>query len=148
VIYGADVFLLNKHGEYPIDVAKDLNIVRLLSGEMYGRLHSELYIHSLFISKISQLWTVIQRWIKYAYMTFIDMYSKLVYTNHKQISGQRNSVGCELINDNTSALKSKENKTNICDSIIKNKNRSNSNKNSIDNLTRPSEGKENKDKFD
>jgi hypothetical protein len=81
-------------------------------------------------------------------MTFIDMYSKLVYKNHKQIIGGRNSVGCELINDNTSALKSKENKTNICDSIIKNKNRSDSNKNSIDNLTRPSEGKENKDKFD
>jgi hypothetical protein len=55
-------------------------------------------------------------------MTFIDMYSKLVYKNHKQIIGGRNSVGCELINDNTSALKSKENKTNICaNKIIKTK---------------------------
>jgi ankyrin repeat protein len=148
VIYGADVFLLNKHVEYPIDVAKDLNIVRLLSEEMYGRLHKELYIHSLFIRKISQLWTAIQGWIKYAYMTCRDVYSKLVYKNHKQIIGGRNSVGCELIKDNTSALKSKENKTNSCNSIIKNTNRSDSNKNSIDNLTKPTEGKQNKDKCD
>jgi hypothetical protein len=55
VIYGADVFLLNKHVEYPIDVAKDLNIVRLLSEEMYGRLHNELYIHSLFIDDLEKI---------------------------------------------------------------------------------------------
>lgn len=63
VIFGADVFIMNRHFEYPIDVAKDLNVVRLLSNEMCCRLHSEFYVHSLFLSKIFHLWSVVLKWI-------------------------------------------------------------------------------------
>lgn len=132
LVFGADVFLLNKHAEYPIDVAKDLNIVRLLSEEMYRRLHSELYIHSLFLNKLSQLLTAIQRILKYIYRAFISTYSHCISKNAKQIRIQKNTDSCNSISDSKTSSKSKEIKTNNHDSVIKDRTESESYRNNRD----------------
>jgi len=49
IVYGADVFSLTNHSELPIDLAKDISVIRLLSTEMCLRLHREEHFKSLAV---------------------------------------------------------------------------------------------------
>lgn len=47
VVYGADVFSLTNQSELPVDLAKDISVIRLLSCEMCSRLQREQHLKSL-----------------------------------------------------------------------------------------------------
>lgn len=91
VVFGADVFIMNKRFEYPIDLAKDLNVVRMLSNEMCCRLHSEFYVHSLFLSKLFHLWSVLSKWILIFYSAFVCLYRFLIPTKYSNGKMQPNT---------------------------------------------------------
>jgi hypothetical protein len=61
VLFGADVFSLTNMAELPIDVAKDLSVLRLLHDDMCQQIHSEVYVTSLVTAKLWQLWTAVQK---------------------------------------------------------------------------------------
>ncbi|GFS25369.1 protein phosphatase 1 regulatory subunit [Elysia marginata] len=56
LIFGADAFALTAQREMPIDVARELNVVRLLSEEMRRRVHSETYVSALLRSRARDCW--------------------------------------------------------------------------------------------
>ncbi|KAK3736891.1 hypothetical protein RRG08_000636 [Elysia crispata] len=56
LIFGADAFALTAQREMPIDVARELNVVRLLSEEMRRRVHSETYVGALLRSRARDCW--------------------------------------------------------------------------------------------
>lgn len=56
LIFGADAFALTAQREMPIDVARELNVVRLLSEEMRRRVHSETYVSALLSSRARDCW--------------------------------------------------------------------------------------------
>lgn len=47
IVYGADVFSLTNHSELPVDLAKDISVIRLLANEMCSRLQREQYLKGL-----------------------------------------------------------------------------------------------------
>ena len=47
IVYGADVFSLTNHSELPVDLSKDISVIRLLSYEMCSRLQREQHLQSL-----------------------------------------------------------------------------------------------------
>ncbi|RUS88176.1 hypothetical protein EGW08_004073 [Elysia chlorotica] len=74
LIFGADAFALTAQREMPIDVARELTVVRLLSEEMRRRVHAEVYVGALlrsrardcwfYMRQLSQLW--LQEALRYA----------------------------------------------------------------------------------
>ncbi|KAI8788048.1 protein phosphatase 1 regulatory subunit 12A [Biomphalaria glabrata] len=61
VLYGADVFSLTAQKETPLDVAKDIGVIRLLSEEMRRRFHQELFLTSFLQRKASDGWIYIKQ---------------------------------------------------------------------------------------
>uniref|UniRef100_A0A0B6YU42 Uncharacterized protein n=1 Tax=Arion vulgaris TaxID=1028688 RepID=A0A0B6YU42_9EUPU len=68
VLYGADVFSLTKHKEMPIDVARDIGVIRLLSEEMQRHLHQELFWRSFAVRKMADIFHL----FKQQAMSFVD----------------------------------------------------------------------------
>lgn len=60
LIHGADVFSLTNHSELPIDLAKDISVIRLLYSEMCLRHQQEQYYRSLLFLIIRRISTVVQ----------------------------------------------------------------------------------------
>lgn len=54
IVYGADVFSLTNHSELPVDLAKDISVIRLLSCEMCSRLQREQHLKSLALYYLRQ----------------------------------------------------------------------------------------------
>lgn len=79
LLFGADVFSQTKQSELPVDVAKDISVIRLLTKEMYNHIHSELYVHSLVTTKLLQLWKVLYFIGQYIY-TFL--YNRIYKNNN------------------------------------------------------------------
>uniref|UniRef100_A0A0B6ZPE7 Uncharacterized protein n=1 Tax=Arion vulgaris TaxID=1028688 RepID=A0A0B6ZPE7_9EUPU len=61
VLYGADVFSLTMQKEMPIDVAKDIGVIRLLSEEMRRHFHQELFLTAFVCRKASDVWTLVKQ---------------------------------------------------------------------------------------
>lgn len=61
VLYGADVFALTTQKEMPIDVAKDIGVIRLLSEEMRRHFHQELYLTSFICRKALDGWLFLKQ---------------------------------------------------------------------------------------
>ncbi|KAH9490313.1 hypothetical protein Btru_034945 [Bulinus truncatus] len=61
VLYGADVFALTAQKEMPIDVAKDIGVIRLLSEEMRRRFHQQLFLSSFLQRKASDGWAYVKQ---------------------------------------------------------------------------------------
>ena len=56
IVFGADVFSMTKQKEMPVDVAKDISVIRILSNEMCLRVHQELLITAYVIMKCKRFW--------------------------------------------------------------------------------------------
>ena len=56
IVFGADVFSLTKQKELPVDVAKDISVIRILTNEMCLRVHQELLITAYIIMKCKRFW--------------------------------------------------------------------------------------------
>lgn len=52
ILYGADVFAMTDTCELPIDLAKDISVIRTLSNEMYIKLQSENYLRSASLNAL------------------------------------------------------------------------------------------------
>ncbi|CAG5127004.1 unnamed protein product [Candidula unifasciata] len=61
VLYGADVFSLTTQKEMPIDVAKDIGVIRLLSEEMRRHHHQELFLTAFMCRKAQDAWTILRQ---------------------------------------------------------------------------------------
>ncbi|XP_048259209.1 protein phosphatase 1 regulatory subunit 27-like [Haliotis rufescens] len=61
LLYGADVFALTRQSELPIDLAKDIGVVRLISEEMTRQIHAELFVPSIVIAKFWELCVLCQK---------------------------------------------------------------------------------------
>lgn len=73
IVFGADVFSHTKQSELPIDLAKDISVIRLLTEEMCGLLHKELYYTSLLSTKFVDVWIVLQRIYEFLFSTFYTL---------------------------------------------------------------------------
>lgn len=63
LVFGADVFSSTHENELPIDVAKDLHIIRVLSAEMTRLVHEELWVTSLLKARAEQAWLLVRKLI-------------------------------------------------------------------------------------
>ncbi|KAL8610988.1 hypothetical protein ACOMHN_042604 [Nucella lapillus] len=61
LLFGADVFAQTLEQELPIDVAKELRIVRLLTEEMTRLLHQELWLASLIRMRADEAWLLLRK---------------------------------------------------------------------------------------
>ena len=61
VLFGADVFSQTLDQELPIDVAKELRVVRVLSGEMTRLVHRELWVASLLRARAEEAWLLARK---------------------------------------------------------------------------------------
>ncbi|XP_069118029.1 protein phosphatase 1 regulatory subunit 12A-like [Argopecten irradians] len=100
LLFGADVFSLTKQLELPVDVAKDISIVRLLTTEMYSRIQGELYFQTVVTAKIINIWTKIRKIlvfvikVLYTLWTFIWQRSRITV---KQVDTEQVSVGTKQV---------------------------------------------------
>ena len=61
LLFGADVFALTVDSELPVDVAKDLGVVRVLTGEMTRLVHRELWVASLVRARAGEAWLLVRK---------------------------------------------------------------------------------------
>ncbi|KAL3874629.1 hypothetical protein ACJMK2_037615 [Sinanodonta woodiana] len=71
VLFGADVFSLTKDTELPIDVAKDISVIRLLGNEMCCRIHSKIYKSELVKLRLKQCWTIVKTLLIFIWRTLL-----------------------------------------------------------------------------
>lgn len=81
LLFGADVFQLTKEAELPIDVCKDTNVIRLLSQEMYTKIHKELYFSAWIGRKVHESWHLFVnllvdawRYMRKSYLQYLSDY--------------------------------------------------------------------------
>ncbi|OWF51364.1 protein phosphatase 1 regulatory subunit 12A-like [Mizuhopecten yessoensis] len=90
LVFGADVFSLTKQLELPVDVAKDISIVRLLTTEMYSRIQAELYLQTVVTTKLTNIWLTFRK-IVICVVSFLYIVLKNIW--------QRPSTAVTQIND-------------------------------------------------
>lgn len=73
LLYGADVFSLTTQRETPIDVAKDIGVIRLLSEEMRRHFHQELFLTALLSRKALDTWTLVRQQVLRLMGDFMQM---------------------------------------------------------------------------
>ena len=61
IVFGADVFSMTKQKELPLDVAKDISVIRLLTNEMCVRIHQELLLSAYVFMHCKRFWTYFYR---------------------------------------------------------------------------------------
>ena len=61
LLFGADVFSLTLEHELPVDVAKELSIVRMLTGEMTRLVHQELWVTAALRTHAADLWLLVRK---------------------------------------------------------------------------------------
>ena len=61
LLFGADVFALTMDSELPVDVAKDLGVVRVLTAEMTRLVHRELWVASLVRARAGEAWLLLRK---------------------------------------------------------------------------------------
>jgi hypothetical protein len=61
LLFGADVWCLTGDNELPIDLAKDLSVVRVLSAEMTRLTHQELWVQAVLRAQARELWVLIRK---------------------------------------------------------------------------------------
>ena len=61
IVFGADVFSMTKQKELPLDVAKDISVIRLLTNEMCLRIHQELLLSAYLFMHCKRLWIYFYR---------------------------------------------------------------------------------------
>ena len=61
LVFGADVFTLTAEHELPIDLAKDLDVARILSYEMTRLVHKELFIPALLRAQAEEAWLLCRK---------------------------------------------------------------------------------------
>ncbi|GFO25925.1 protein phosphatase 1 regulatory subunit [Plakobranchus ocellatus] len=61
LLFGADAFALTAQREMPIDLARELGVVRLLSEEMRRRVHAEVYMGALLRSCARDCWFYVRQ---------------------------------------------------------------------------------------
>ncbi|KAK3608643.1 hypothetical protein CHS0354_042645 [Potamilus streckersoni] len=71
VLFGADVFSLTRDTELPIDVAKDISVIRLLGNEMCCRIHNKIYMSELVKLRLKQCWTIIKTLVTFVWITLL-----------------------------------------------------------------------------
>lgn len=88
VLYGADVFALTTQKEMPIDVARDIGVIRLLSEEMRRHFHQELYFPSLFWRKTFDAWTFSKQYALRLMDEFMQMIIQM-WKRHKAKNSEK-----------------------------------------------------------
>ncbi|XP_076463722.1 uncharacterized protein LOC143295922 [Babylonia areolata] len=61
LLFGADVWATTLDLELPIDLAKELRVVRLLAGEMTRLVHQELWLTSLVRTRAEEAWLLLRK---------------------------------------------------------------------------------------
>ena len=61
LLFGADVFAPTVELERPVDVARDLGVVRVLTGEMTRLVHRELWVGSLLRARAEEAWLLARK---------------------------------------------------------------------------------------
>lgn len=73
IVFGADVFSLTKQKELPIDVAKDISVIRLLTNEMCLRVHQELFLSAYLFMKCKRVWTFLYQFTSFLITTLFTL---------------------------------------------------------------------------
>nr|KAG5712341.1 hypothetical protein BaRGS_023920 [Batillaria attramentaria] len=85
VLFGADVFALTHENEMPVDVAKDLGIVRVLSTEMTRLIHRELWLTAVVRARADDAWLLLRKVLAYVLLFFLHLVSLI----RKNVVSQR-----------------------------------------------------------
>lgn len=85
ILFGADVLLQTKEEEMPVDVAKDIEIVRLLTEVMYPRLHKEVYYSSLAKTTLIEVTRIMKCFSEYVIRTCVELVQNVRKQNHKPV---------------------------------------------------------------
>lgn len=98
IMFGADIFSLTKQSEYPIDVAKDIAVVRILSHEMCQKAHSETYFKAVVRLRLHQLFKYLWSWICYVYMAVLSTAHRLcqlivTYRRNRTLQTRNKNMG-------------------------------------------------------
>lgn len=73
MVYGADVYSLTLEKELPIDVAKDLSIIRLLSAEMIRLVNNELWLTSVIRVRAADGWLLLRKCIAWLLLLILHL---------------------------------------------------------------------------
>jgi len=73
LLFGADVFCLTADHELPIDVAKDVNVIRLLSHEMSRLVQKELWIQAVLKAQAEELWVLVRKVLACLLLLFLKL---------------------------------------------------------------------------
>ena len=77
IVFGADVFSLTKQKELPVDVAKDISIIRLPTNEMCLRVHQELLLSAYLCMQCKRIWTYFYRFAGFFLSTLFTFLTAL-----------------------------------------------------------------------
>ncbi|XP_060077100.1 protein phosphatase 1 regulatory inhibitor subunit 16B-like [Ylistrum balloti] len=92
LVFGADVFSLTKQMELPVDVAKDISIVRMLTMEMYSRVHAELYLQTVITTKLQNMWSkflkIVMFVMKFLFTLVKNVWQRYAFTVRQDNDGK------------------------------------------------------------
>lgn len=83
ILNGADLFSTTREGELPIDVAKDITMIRLLSIEMRAHIQQEVYYSAFFKVKCWELWNLTLKGLSIAIRSCAEA-SRTLFSNFKE----------------------------------------------------------------
>jgi hypothetical protein len=70
VVFGADTFLQNNDGDYPVDLCKDQTVAGFLFEEMCRQIHQRTYWRHWCIFQLKELWF----FLKYKFKHFVVLF--------------------------------------------------------------------------
>ena len=77
IVFGGDVVSLTKQKELPVDVAKDISVVRLLTNEMCLRIHQEIQLSAYVFMQCKRFWTYFYRFTSFFLRTLFTFLTAL-----------------------------------------------------------------------
>ncbi|KAK7103150.1 apoptotic enhancer 1 protein-like [Littorina saxatilis] len=86
LLFGADVFSLTSECELPVDVARDVEVIRVLTSEMTRQVHQELWLTSLLRSRLEEGWVIVRKVLACVllFMVYIFMFAKSLWRRHRK----------------------------------------------------------------
>ena len=94
IVFGADVFSLTKQQEFPVDVAKDISVIRLLTNEMCLKVHQELLVTAFLSMKCKTILIYVYRFTSIVFHTMCTLFRALLTTCVSLIGHQSTQPRC------------------------------------------------------
>lgn len=109
IMFGADVYLLTKQLELPIDLAKDLSIVRMLYYEMYfqnnSKQNAKSKVHKRLLHMYELCWKMLKLVLTFFLALFHNVISNVIYERGRAVLGSKHQTNNSYKNQNSERVK-------------------------------------------